>query len=268
MISKALAFLRRDLQTQASYRLNFVMRVAGLVVSITTYYFISQIFGTAISRDLLEYTTDYFHFALIGIAFYPFVRISANSMAEAIGDYQSTGTLEVLFLTPTPILGTLVMSTLWKYSWAVAETLFFLLISTLFFRVHLNWYSLVLALPILLLVILANAGLGLLNAGFVLVTKRPSPLVPLLALLTNLLAGVYFPAQLLPGWLQVFSRLLPATYSFDALRRTILMGASLLEVGHYLLALAGFAVVLLPVGLVALRLAVRWAKIDGSLSQY
>ena len=79
---------------------------------------------------------------------------------------------------------------------------------------------------------------------------------------------MYYPVEVLPDWLRAFSRLLPATYSFDALRCTMLQSASFTDVGQDLLTLAGFTVVLLPVGLVAFRYAIRWAKIDGSLSQF
>lgn len=192
-----------------------------------------------------------------------------SSLQElAIHEYQHTGTLEVLFLSPTPILASLVMSTSWDYCWAFAESLFYLLVAGLFFQAHLDWANVLSAVLVVLLTVLANAGLGLINASFVLVTKRASPLARLLDLVTDLLAGVYYPVEVLPNWLWAFSRLLPATYSFDALRRTMLQSASLVDVGQDLLALAGFAVVLLPVGLVSFHYAVRWAKIDGSLSQF
>lgn len=265
---KALAFIRRDFQTQASYRLAFITRIVGMLISVSIFYFISQILGTAVSPYLQRYGTDYFHFALLGIAFYPFIGLSVNSLAEAIHEYQQNGTLEVLFLSPTPILPALVMSTLWRYCWAFAESLFYLLVAGIFFQAHLDWSNIFSAVLIIFLTILANAGLGFINASFVLVTKRASPLARLLSLVTSLLAGVYYPVEVLPNWLQGFSRLLPATYSFDALRRTMLQSASLTDVGQNLLALAVFTVVLLPIGLVAFRYAVRWAKIDGSLSQF
>lgn len=265
---KAIAFLRRDFQTQASYRLNFVLRTVGILVSISVFYFISQVVGSAIDPTVLRYGTDYFHFALLGIAFVPFISISANSMADAVHDYQQNGTLEVLFLSPTPILLVLVLSTLWRYCWAFAETAFYLLTAALVFHAALNWANIFLAVGIVLVTIVANAGLGLINASFVLVTKRQSPLARLLTLLTSLLAGVYFPVAVLPQWLQFFSRLFPATYALESLRRTLLQGATLRDLQWALLALVGFTVVLLPLGIVAFHYATRWAKIDGSLAQY
>jgi ABC-2 type transport system permease protein len=224
--TQALAFIRRDFQTQASYRLDFFMSVTGMLIRVSIFYFISQILGTAVSPYLDR------------------------------------------FLSPTPILASLVMSTLWRYCWAFAESLFYLLAAGLFFQAHLAWANIFSAVLVVLLTVLANAGLGFINASFVLVTKRTSPLARLLSLVTNLLAGLYYPVDVLPDWLRTCSRLLPATYSLDALRRTMLQSASLHDVGHNLLALAGFTLVLLPIGLIAFRYAVRWAKIDGSLSQF
>jgi ABC-2 type transport system permease protein len=265
---RALAFIRRDFHTQVSYRLDFFMRLAGMLISVSIFYFISQILGTAVNPYLERYDTDYFHFALLGVAFYPLIGLSADSLAGAIHECQHTGTLEVLFLNPTPILASLLMSTLWSYCWTLVESLFYLLVAGLVFQAHLDWANILSAALVVLLAMLANAGLGLINASFVLVTKRTSPLARLLGLATNMLAGVYYPIEVLPTWLRTFSRLLPATYSLDALRRTMLQSASLADVGPDLLALVGFTVALLPVGLIAFHHAVRWAKIDGSLSQF
>src|SRR5262245_58146864 len=118
---KILAFVRRDFQTQASYRLAFMIRVVGMFVSICTFYFISRILGDAVNPYLERYGSDYFHFALLGIAFYPFIGISVNSLGNVVNDYQQTGTLEVLFVSPTPIVPALILSTLWNYCWAFLE---------------------------------------------------------------------------------------------------------------------------------------------------
>jgi len=268
MTAKAWVFFRKDFQTQASYRLDFLMRISGMLMSMAIFYFISQILGNTVSGYMSQYGSDYFHFALLGIAFYPFVELSSGEMGRVVHQYQQSGTLEVLFLSPTPILATLQMSMLWSYAWAVAESTFYLGSAKLLFGARFEWANIASAAVVVLLAILANAGIGLINTAFIIVTKRFSPLTRLLNLLTNLLAGVYFPVAVLPDWLRAASRLLPATYFLDALRRTVLQSASLAAVGVDLLALTGFAAVLLPIGLLAFHIAVRWAKTDGSLSQY
>lgn len=268
MVYKAGIFLRRDFQTQASYRLDFIMRLARIIIATAIFYFISQTVGTAVNPYLQPYDTDYFHFALLGVAFYPFINLSISSLADVVGRYQHNGTLEMLFLSPTSILTTLSLSTLWGYCWALLQALGYLLVATFFFQAYINWSNLFAALLIVLLAVAANIGLGFINAGFVLVTKRPSPLVNVMALSTNLLAGLYFPVEVLPAWLRGLSYLLPATYSLNALRRTMLQETSLFAVGRELLILSSFALVLLPLGLFIFHYAIRWAKRDGSLTQY
>ncbi len=268
MISKAFAFMRRDFQTQTSYRLDFILQLFGMVASVSIFYFISQILDVAVSPFLEQYETDYFHFALMGIAFYPFIGISSNSLSEAVHEYQHTGTLEIIFLSPTPFFPLLVMSTLWKYCWATVQTLFYLLIATLIFQADLNWLYILSAFGVVLLTVFANLGIGLINAGFVIATKRPSPLARMTQVITNLFSGVYYPVAILPDWLQFVSYLLPATYAFEALRAVMLNGQSLWAVRGQLLPLLLFTFVLLPIGLIALQYAIRWAKVDGSLSQY
>ena len=83
-----------------------------------------------------------------------------------------------------------------------------------------------------------------------------------------MLAGVYYPISVLPDWLEPLSRALPLTYALDAMRLTMLQGSSLYEVRSDIVALAAFTVVLTPVALFVFRLALRRAKMEGSLIQY
>lgn len=267
-LHRAWAFVRRDAQIQASYRLDFLMRIGGIVLSVAVFFFISDMLGAVVSPYLQGYHADYFHFALMGVAFYPLIDASFAGLSRVVQEYQADGTLEVLFLSPTPILLSLLMSNLWVYLWTLAQSFLYLLTGMLLFGAVLAWANVLTALVVVAAAILANAGLGLVNAAFVLVTKRASPVASLLGLVTGLLAGVYYPVEVLPGWLRSLSRLLPATHALSALRKSLIGGATLGELVPDLVPLGLFAVLLLPVGLVAFRLAVRWAKMDGSLTQY
>ena len=161
MRHKALAFIRRDFHTQASYRLNFFMRIGRILISVATFYFISQAIGSTVNRYLQTYETDYFHFVLLGIAFYPFISLSTDVMSDAIHEYQKNGTLEILFLSPTPFLSTLFMSTLWYYCWAFVESLFYLLAATFFFGAHLNWANIFTAILVVLFTVFNHTLYGI-----------------------------------------------------------------------------------------------------------
>jgi ABC-2 type transport system permease protein len=265
---KVWAFIKRDFYVQASYRLNFVGRLARVLVLMAVFYFISATIDSAVGAELGRYGGSYFNFVLLGIAFYPFISLSTDMLSQVIYHYQKNGTLEILFLSPTPALSIFVMSTLWRYLWVLAEALFYLTTANLIFGASLAWGNIALALLVVVLVIFANAGLSLMNAGVVIITKEESPLVKMLALLTTLLAGTYYPVEVLPIWLQQFSHLLPATYAFRALREALLRGEGWAGLQSELLALLIFTGLLLPLGWLIFHASVRWAKVDGSLSQY
>ena len=138
----------------------------------------------------------------------------------------------------------------------------------LLFHAQLTWANLPSALVFVGFTILAHSGVDLINASFVLVAKRGSPLARFLSLITSLIRGVYYPISALPPWLRIGSYLLPTTYSLDGLRRLMLLEASPLAVWADLLALSCFTAILLPVGLLSFRFAMRWARREGSLSQF
>jgi ABC-type multidrug transport system permease subunit len=64
------------------------------------------------------------------------------------------------------------------------------------------------------------------------------------------------------------ANVVPLTYALDAMRGSLLLGKTLSETAPSLLVLAGFCLVLLPVGVVAFGRAVNLARRNGTLVQY
>jgi ABC-2 type transport system permease protein len=77
-----------------------------------------------------------------------------------------------------------------------------------------------------------------------------------------------FPIQTLPRPLELVARAIPLTYAVDGARRALLEGQSVKAMAPTLAALAGFAVVLLPLALAGLSLSLRRARQNGTLSFY
>ena len=66
---KLCAFVKRDFQTEISYRISFLLQVFGIFINVSVFFFLSKLLGTAQMPQLAEYGGDYFSFVLIGIAF-------------------------------------------------------------------------------------------------------------------------------------------------------------------------------------------------------
>lgn len=265
---KGWAFLRRDLQIQLSYRLATLLQLFGIVFSVSAFYFVARVFGPAASPFLVEYGGDYFPFVLVGIAFGAYEAVGMSAFAEAIRSGQTLGTLEAMLVTPTRLETILASSALWSFLQATAQVLAYLAVGGLVFGAPLGRANTGVALLTLLLSLLAFSGLGIISASIILVTKRGDPVAFLLASLSALLSGVYYPVAVLPTWLQSLAALLPLTHALRALRLALLEGAGLSEVAPSLAMLALFALVVLPGGIWAFRWALRRARSDGTLTQY
>ncbi len=83
-----------------------------------------------------------------------------------------------------------------------------------------------------------------------------------------LVSGVYYSVSTLPGWLQVISRLSPATYLLRAVREALIDGAGLRAVAGDVAVMVGFAVVLTPLSIAVFGAAERWAKRTGRLKRH
>lgn len=109
---------------------------------------------------------------------------------------------------------------------------------------------------------------GLLSASVIMVLKRGDPINMAFTAASSLIAGAYFPVELLPSWLGGVSKILPMTYAYDGLRKTLLAGGGLPEIGQDLAVLAGFSLIGLPLAIAAAQYAIGNAKRDGTLGVF
>jgi len=264
----ALSFLQRDFRLQISYRFGFFLQFVAILLSLPSFYFLSLLVGQRVIPKLQAYGGDYFAFVLVGIAFMGYQNVALNSFARTIRSGQMMGTLEAMLMTPNRLPVILVSSSLWSFVLTSFEVFLYLLLGITLFGLRLDRVSLAGAFLAQLLTILAFSGIGILLAGFIVVFKQETPINFLFASISGLLAGVLYPVEVLPEWLQRLSNLLPLTYSLRAMRKAILLGDSLLGMSTDLLVLGLFACVLLPLGFSAFHYAVRRTKVDGSLAQF
>ena len=265
---RALAFLRRDWRLQLSYRFSFLLQFFGIFFNLLVFYFLSKLVGDSAAPYLEPYGGNYFAFVLIGLAFSGYFGVGLNSFSANLREAQTTGTLEAMLMTPTRLSTVIMSSSIYDYGFVTFQVFVYLALGGLLFGVQLEKGNTPAALVVLVLTIIAMTSLGIIAASFIMVLKRGDPVTLLISSLAVLLGGVYYPIQLMPQWLQQLSRLLPITYSLDAMRRTLLADASFQDVMPDIIALAIFGIVLVPVSLLVFRYAVHRAKVDGSLAHF
>jgi ABC-2 type transport system permease protein len=265
VLTKAYAFLRRDFLSEVSYRLAFVLQIFGMFLTLVALYFLTGMIDP--QAEGLDGVSP-FSWLLIGVAFQYYFSTALYSFSAKIRNEQVLGTLEAMLVSPTPTALVIFSSAVWDFVYGGIRVLVYLLFATLVFGVSLNVGSpLALALG-LLLTLLSSAGLGIFSASFTIYLKRGNPINFLLSGATMLLGNVFFPVEQLPNWLRPLSDYLPITWSMRVIRGALLQGASFAELGEPLARLALLTVLLLPLGVLASRIAIRRAKREGSLVVY
>ena len=133
---------------------------------------------------------------------------------------------------------------------------------------HLARRALLPALLMLGLVMASFSSIGILSAGMVIYFKRGDPVTWLLASGSTLLGGIFFPVSILPEGAQMLARLLPITHAVEGFRELIVKGATLADIWPNLQYLLLFAAIFLPLGIGLFYLALRRARMEGTLIQY
>jgi ABC-2 type transport system permease protein len=177
------------------------------------------------------------------------------------------GGLETLASAPVSPFGSVLLLALYPLLTAVLQGTILFVLGILVFGARFPQASAAAALSGLSLGVAAYLGLGILSASFVIIFKRGDPVAWAVDALTFLVSGIFYPVEVLPKVLHPLAALVPATHALRALRAALVAGAGLDEIAGELAALLAFAVVLLPLSALVLRLALRKAAKDGSLGQ-
>lgn len=263
----ALAFLRRDFTIATSYRMAFALELGGIIAAVPYIFFMSRVLDGAQSPLLAPYGGNYFAFLLIGVAFIDYMSLSLKTFNNSIRESQLMGTLEIILLSPTALPKILIYSSLWGYLFTSVRFLLYLMMGKVF-GLNLGNANFIAAFGVLAFAVVSFASFGILIASVTILIKKGEILNVFISSISVLLGGVIYPTSVLPDWLMELSRFLPITYALEGMRMALLGGHSTEQVLPYLAILAGFSVVLFPLGMFSFWGAVRWTKITGTLAQY
>lgn len=264
---EALALVRASWLGATSYRLATVFSFATMLFSLVPLYFVTSALQPTMAESIESQGGEYFAFLLLGLVAATFLSVAVNSLPNAIRSGISTGTLEALLATPTPLPALLAGLTGYGLLWTTARALL-MLSAALLFGARFAWGQSLLAVGVLLLIVLAYLPFGLAAAAMVLAFRTSGPLPQAVLTISTLLGGVYFPTRVIPSWIEDVSDFVPLTYGLRALRKAFLEGESLAGIGSDVAVLAGFAAVLLTVGVFVFWWSLQYARRTGSLAQY
>jgi ABC-2 type transport system permease protein len=267
-LRKLALLFRRDLAVARSYRAAFAIEIFQALLGSASFYFLSRFVESPKLERSLPPGTNYFSFALVGIAFFDYLSVALSSFDGSLQEARQNGTLENLLVTQTSLPVILAGSSLYPFVLMSLRTAIYIGWGAVLFGFPLqgaNWLG---ALLVLGASVLAFSGLGILSASYLLIFKRGNPVNWAILGLSSVVGGMMYPISVLPVWLQHVARLIPVTYSLEGMRAAILGHASTRELLPSIAGLLLFAVVLLPISFAIFSWALRRTKITGTLTHF
>jgi len=259
-----LAVARRDIMARSTRVLSLLTSLASVGLGLAIFYFIGELVQSAPTALLTPGAGGYFAFVVLGMTQAQLFSAATYGISQRVRTAQLEGTLEGMLATPAPPFSLMLATALPVLGAQVVRVIGVLGVAALFFDFPwrlVNWPA---TLVTLALSLAAFLPIGLLGATYVIMSKAEEPLSRALGAAAALLGGLYFPRAVLPLWLQTLGLALPITHAADALRATMLGGATLHDIGRELGALMWFAGVGLPIAAVALHSCVGFLRRRGS----
>jgi ABC-2 type transport system permease protein len=252
------AFVERNFNLTKRY---LGWEVAFLVYAVAGALSVSLIGQSVGSRRLLMSL-------VVGAVFWNYLSVVFQSIGDTITWERWEGTLEYTMMAPVRRSTQLLGSALYAVIYGLIHTAILLVVLSLFFSLDLGRANFGAAAIFMLVGSASLIGIGMLAAILPMMSvERGSQMVFVLQSCLLLISGVYYPVDILPGWMQLISRVSPATYVLDAVRRSLIDGASVKQLLGDLWPLIAMAFVFIPLGLWGFGQAEHYAKRTGKLKR-
>lgn len=264
---EALALIRAQWLAALTYRVRLLLSLGAVLVGVVPVFFISQALQPVVGPVLEGEGAQLFGFLVVGTVALLLISTALSTLPGSIGSGISTGVWEAQLGTPARVWGLLAGLAAYELLWTLAKALVLLVVAWLL-GAHIAWSGLLLAVGVLLLIVLAYLPIGIVAAAAVLAFRTRTPLPQVVLLASVFLGGVYYPTQVIPGWLREVSAWIPLTYGLRALRRALLEGWSFWQILPDLEMLVLFDAVLLMGAAALFAWALDYARRTGTLTQY
>jgi len=206
---------------------------------------------------------------MVGAIFWNYLSVVFSWIAETVAVERWEGTLEYTFMAPVRRWSQLLGAVLYAMVYGLVHTAVIFLALVLFFpQLDFGRADPVTAIAFVLLGSFSFVGIGMIAAILpLLYVERGAQMTFVLQSCLLLVSGVYYSIDILPGLMQVLSRLSPATYVLDGVRAGLVNGAPISDLWRDIWPLIVSGVVLIPFGLWAFGRAERYAKRTGKLKR-
>ena len=196
--------------------------------------------------------SNYFNFLAPGLMIMIVMITVMTGIPEAISKEREMGTFDGVLSAPINQVSIILGYTASLCVKGFAQVILVLAIAVIFFGVTIQG-SIILAFFLLLLGIFSFVGIGILAVSSSKNQATGTTIVNLIMFPMMFLAGIFFPIQQMPWFMQDISKIIPLTYAADAMRKVMLLSANIGDVIVQILILVVFGLVTMSIAVVLFR---------------
>ncbi len=205
---------------------------------------------------------------LIGAVIWSYLGIVFEILTETVAWERWEGTIEYTFMAPLSRAVHLLGMGAFGVLYGVLRTALLFAVVALFFGLEFPQADFGAALLLLAVASVSFVGVGMVTAVLPLISPEKGAQLGFIAQgMLLVVSGVYYPVEVMPGWMQALATVSPATYALEGIRAAVLDGAGVGDVWGDVWPLLVMGVVAIPLGLVVFRAGERYAKRHGKLKR-
>jgi ABC-2 type transport system permease protein len=205
---------------------------------------------------------------LIGAVIWSYLGIVFEIIVETVAWERWEGTIEYTFMAPLSRPVHLIGMGLFAVGYGVVRASIVFAVIASFFGLNMPDANFVSAVVVLAVASVSFIGIGMMAAVLPLISPEKGTQIGFVGQgVLLVISGVYYPVEVLPGWMQALATISPATYALDGIRDAIQDGAGVTAMGDELWPLAVIGAVSIPLGLWVFNLGEQHAKRHGKLKR-
>jgi ABC-2 type transport system permease protein len=205
---------------------------------------------------------------LVGAVVWAYLGVVFEFLAETVAWERWEGTIEYTFMAPLSRVTHLGGSGVFAVIYGLVRASLLFAAVAFMFSLDLDGANYPAALVVLVVASVSFFGIGMMTAVLPLISPEKGMQIGFIAHgLLLVVSGIYYPVEVLPGWMQALSKISPATYALDGIRGAILEGEGLSSMGDELWPLAVIGAVCIPLGLWVFHRGEVYAKRHGKLKR-
>ncbi len=191
---------------------------------------------------------NYFDFLAPGLLMMIVMMSAMMGIPEGISQEKERGTFDGVLSSPIHPVSIIIGKSVSLTIGGFIQGIIVFLLAVLLFGVHVQG-SILLAFGLLFLGVFSFIGLGILFTSLTEDQKTGTMIVNLLMFPMMFVSGIMFPVQQMPWFLQWLSAIMPVTYAADAMRKVMILNASVQDVLPQIAILVVFGIVTMAIAI-------------------